>query len=60
MPRVFILTLRALGEEADVYRRIRRALKTLLRRDRLRCTSIEEISETAAGSETRFSTTKDQ
>jgi hypothetical protein len=54
MPRVFSLTLRALGDEDDVPRRLRRALKTLLRRDKLRCISIEEINETAAGSETRF------
>ena len=53
MPRVFTLRLRALGDEADVYHRIRRALKTLLRRDQLRCLSIEEISETAAGTDSR-------
>jgi hypothetical protein len=44
MPLVFILKLKT--NETDVYRRLRRALKTILRRDQLRCISIEKIEET--------------
>jgi hypothetical protein len=42
MARVFTLKIKALGDEADVPRRLRNTLKTMLRRDRLRCLSIEE------------------
>jgi hypothetical protein len=45
--RVFVLHLRA-GDDGSAYRRLRRLLKTALRRDGLRCTSAIEKSETAA------------
>jgi hypothetical protein len=45
MPRVFVLRIRALGDEADVPRRLRNTLKTMLRRDNLRCVSIEEVDD---------------
>jgi hypothetical protein len=43
MPRVFILKLQT--DEEGCIRRLRRALKTMLRRDQLRCVSIEETIE---------------
>ncbi len=43
MARIFILQLRT--DDDGAIRRLRNALKTMLRRDRLRCTSIEEKLE---------------
>jgi hypothetical protein len=56
LPCIFILKLRELDDEIGVYHRLRRALKTLLRRDKLRCLSIEE---TAAGTDLPVSLKKD-
>jgi hypothetical protein len=47
MARVFILKLKT--EDEGAIRRLRNALKTLWRRDKLRCVSAVEEKQTAAG-----------
>jgi hypothetical protein len=44
MARTFILKIQT--TEDGCYRRLRNTLKTMLRRDKLRCISIEELSDT--------------
>jgi hypothetical protein len=44
MARIFILKIKT--EDEGCTRRLRNSLKTMLRRDKLRCVSIEEVSET--------------
>jgi hypothetical protein len=42
--RIFVLKIQT--ENEGCTRRLRNSLKTMLRRDKLRCVSIEEVSET--------------
>ena len=43
--RIFVLTLRSASDDQTTIRELRLILKALLRQHRLRCTSIQEISE---------------
>ena len=44
--RIFILTLRAAGDDKSTIRELRWVLKELLRRHGLTCVNIQEIKET--------------
>ena len=43
--RIFVLTLRAAGDDKSTIRELRWVLKALLRQHKLRCVDIQEITE---------------